>query len=101
MNHTQAYQTSDNLRFTSEAEKIQKELDIRTWIARKESVCPYAPGLAKFVHLPEMNSLSMEHVYYLAQELKSFYDAKENGKRVGRWMLMPHTEWKSHEEAPI
>jgi hypothetical protein len=77
----------------------QREHDVRAWIARKESVCPYAPGLARFVHLPEIKSLEMEHVYYLASELRAFYSAKENGKRVGRWMLMPHKEWQSHEEA--
>jgi hypothetical protein len=78
---------------------VQRENQVRTWIARKESVCPYAPGLARFVHLPEMNSLKMEHVYYLAHELKAFYEDKDNGKRVGRWMLMPHREWESHAEA--
>ena len=99
MNNAPRNEVGSNLTFTSESDKEQKELAIRTWISRKESVCPYAPGLAKFIHLPEINSLSMEHVYYLAQELKAFYDAKENGKRVGRWMLLPHTEWESHEEA--
>jgi hypothetical protein len=77
----------------------QREAEVRASIARKESICPYAPGLAQFVHLPEIDTLKMEHVYYLAKELKSFYDAKEKGKRVGRWMLMPHKEWESHEEA--
>tara|TARA_R110001592_G_scaffold103298_2_gene291135 strand:+ start:2452 stop:2727 length:276 start_codon:yes stop_codon:yes gene_type:complete len=91
MNNTQATETNHNLSFSSESEQMQKEFAIRAWISKKESVCPYAPGLARFIHLPEINSLSMEHVYYLAQELKSFYDAKENGKRVGRWMLLPHT----------
>jgi hypothetical protein len=76
-----------------------REQDIREWISRKESVCPYAPGLARFVQLPEITSPSMQHVYYLAKELKAFYDAKENGKRVGRWMLMPAFEWTSHEQA--
>mgnify|MGYP000603713281 CR=1 FL=1 len=77
----------------------QKENDIRTWIAKKECVCPYAPGLARFVHLPEIESIKMEHVYYLAHELEAFYEAHENGKRVGRWMLMPHREWLSHDDA--
>lgn len=76
-----------------------REHDLRAWIARKESICPYAPGLAKFVQLPEINDLSMDHVYYLANCLQEFYTAKVNGKRVGRWMLMPHTEWQSHEHA--
>jgi len=84
---------------SSSPDSAQREKEVRTWIARKESVCPYAPGLAQFVHLPEIKSLKMEHVHYLAQKLKAFYAAKENGKRVGRWMLMPHSEWKSHEEA--
>ena len=84
---------------SSSLESAQKEKEVRAWIARKESVCPYAPGLARFVHLPEIKSLKMDHVHYLAQELKDFYGAKENGKRVGRWMLMPHSEWESHEEA--
>lgn len=82
--------------FSSEA---QKEHTVRNWLANKESICPYAPGLVKFVHLPVINSLSMKHVEYLAQELSAFYEAKEKGKRVGRWMLMPHEEWSSHEEA--
>jgi hypothetical protein len=99
MKNIQADETSPNLTFSNESEKMKKELDIRTWISRKESVCPYAPGLARFIHLPEINSLSMSHVYYLAQELKYFYGAKENDKRVGRWMLLPHAEWDSHEEA--
>ena len=43
----------------------------------------------------------MEHVEYLSKEMRAFYSAKENGKRVGRWMLMPHKEWGSHEEAHI
>lgn len=77
----------------------QRELEVRASIARKESICPYAPGLARFVHLPEIYSLKMEHVYYMAKELKAFYEDKENGKRVGRWMLMPNKEWQSHEEA--
>lgn len=77
----------------------QKEQDIRTWIANKESVCPYAPGLARFVHLPEIDGLKMSHVRYLAQELKAFYQDRVNGKRVGRWMLMPQEEWQTHEEA--
>jgi len=82
-------------------DSAQKENEVRAWIARKESVCPYAPGLARFVHLPEIKSLKMEHVYYLAQELRAFYGSKENGRRVGRWMLMPHSEWESHEEAHV
>jgi len=76
-----------------------REQEIRGWIARKESVCPYAPGLARFVQLPEMTILTMQHVYFLAKELKAFYQARENGKRVGRWMLMPAFEWTSHEQA--
>lgn len=84
---------------SSSLDPKQREMEVRAWIARKESVCPYAPGLAHFVHLPEINTLKMEHVYLLARELKIFYDAKQNGKRVGRWMLMPHAEWSSHEEA--
>jgi len=87
------------LQSSSSLGSAQREKEVRAWIARKESVCPYAPGLARFVHLPEIKSLKMEHVHYLAQELKAFYGAKENGKRVGRWMLMPHSEWESHEEA--
>ena len=83
----------------AEAEALIRETTVRNWIARKESVCPYAPGLARFVHLPKMDGFRMEHVYYLAKELKAFYDAKEKGKRVGRWMLMPDREWQSHEEA--
>ena len=74
MNNTQSTEAGSNLRFKSEAEKMQKELDIRTWISRKECVGPYAPGLARFIHLPEINSLSMEHVYYFAQELKAATD---------------------------
>ncbi len=76
-----------------------KEQTIRAWIAKKESVCPYAPGLARFIQLPEINTLDMSHVYYLAKELNAFYTARENGKRVGRWMLMPHQEWQTHDEA--
>lgn len=78
---------------------IHRESDIRGWIARKESVCPYAPGLAKFVQLPEITRVDTEHLDFLAKILQEFYDAKENGKRVGRWMLMPHREWQSHDEA--
>ncbi len=77
----------------------EREAAIRAWIARKESVCPYAPGLARFIVLPEIREAKMSHVYYLATELRAFYDAKEKGKRVGRWMILPHTEWQSHEEA--
>jgi hypothetical protein len=77
----------------------QREADIRASIANRESICPYAPGLARFVYLPEIDSLKMDHVYYLAKELKAFYEAKENGKRVGRWMLLPDKEWETHEEA--
>ncbi len=88
-----------NLEPNISAESMKKEMEVRAWIARKESVCPYAPGLARFVHLPEITSIKMEHVYYLAHELKAFYDDKVDGTRVGRWMLMPHTEWQSHDEA--
>lgn len=80
-------------------ESKRKEMEIRAWIARKESVCPYAPGLARFIHLPKIDSMKMDHVYYLARELKAFYEDKVNGNRVGRWMLMPHSEWQSHDEA--
>lgn len=99
MNTNQNNESYQNLDVANESEQRHKEMAIRTWIARKESVCPYAPGLARFIHLPEITSLSMAHVYYLAHELKAFYDAKEKGKRVGRWMLMPNREWQSHEEA--
>lgn len=76
-----------------------REQAIRTWIARKESVCPYAPGLAKFVYLPDIAGNSMENVKYIANELLEFYRAKEKGKRVGRWMLLPEKEWQCHDEA--
>lgn len=99
MNNLKRNEDFQNLNFSPESVQRQKEHDIRTWISRKESVCPYAPGLARFVHLPEINSLSMNHVYYLATELQAFYAAKENGKRVGRWMLMPPHEWTSHIDA--
>lgn len=88
-----------NFQSTPSLSPEQRELEVRASIARKESICPYAPGLARFVHLPEIKSLEMSHVYYLAKELKAFYEAKEQGKRVGRWMLMPNREWQSHEEA--
>lgn len=87
------------LQASSSIDPAQKENEVRMWIARKESVCPYAPGLARFIHLPEIKSINMEHVEYLADELKAFYDDKVKGKRVGRWMIMPHKEWQSHEEA--
>lgn len=77
----------------------QREQAIRMWIARKESVCPYAPGLAHFVHLPEISSMRREHMLYFAEQLQIFYASKEQGKRVGRWMLLPHKEWSSHAEA--
>lgn len=78
----------------------EKERNIRSWIARKESVCPYAPGLAKFVYMPDLQKQSDEqNILYFASELKNFYAAKEGGKRVGRWMLLPHKEWASHNEA--
>lgn len=99
MNNLKKSEAFQDLNFISETEQKQKEQDIRTWISKKESVCPYAPGLAHFVHLPDINSLSMRYVYYLAAELKFFYAAKENNKRVGRWMLMPQREWVSHEDA--
>lgn len=91
--HTSDYESA----FSMEA--LEREKAVRIWIARKESVCPYAPGLAKFVHLPRIESMDREHVYCLADALEAFYTAKEQGKRVGRWMLMPHQEWGSHEEA--
>lgn len=97
MNSARKLDFSPNL---SEQAK-QKEMEVRAWIARKESVCPYAPGLARFIHLPKIDSMKMEHVYYLAHELKAFYSDKVDGKRVGRWMLMPHSEWQSHEEAHV
>lgn len=76
-----------------------RENAIRTWIARKESVCPYAPGLARFVYLSEIADMHRDHMLYLAAELKAFYVSRAQGKRVGRWMLLPHTEWRSHEQA--
>lgn len=78
---------------------FDREQAVRAWIARKESVCPYAPGLARFVELPEIDGMSMDHVYWFAKELNAFYKDKQNGKRVGRWMLLPNREWQSHEEA--
>lgn len=85
--------SQDNVSFET------KEQNIRTWIARKESVCPYAPGLAQFVQLPEINAIDARHIEPLAHALQNFYDAKANGKRVGRWMLLPHREWTTHREA--
>ena len=90
---------SRTLTLSVSSEQENKEKTVRAWIARKESVCPYAPGLARFVHLPHIDTLSMRHVQYFADELQRFYDARDNGKRVGRWMLMPEQEWTSHEEA--
>lgn len=75
-----------------------REQVIRNWISRRESIYPYAPSLARFFQLPDINSIQMQHIYYLAKELKSFYSAKENGKRIGRWILMPEKKWKTHEE---
>ena len=78
----------------------EKEQNIRSWIARKESVCPYAPGLARFVYMPDLRKQSDEqNILYFASELNDFYAAKEGGKRVGRWMLLPHKEWTCHNEA--
>lgn len=76
-----------------------REQTIRHWIAQKESVCPYAPGLVRFIELPDIPTLAMKHVHHLSSELKAFYDAKEKGKRVGRWILLPKQEWQSHNEA--
>ena len=63
----------------------QKEQNLRTWIARKESICPYAPGLAKFVYLPDLSKQSVEqNICYFAAELKAFYATEGAGKRVGQ-----------------
>lgn len=90
---------NEPLRQPEQLDPAQKEQDIRAWIARKESICPYAPGLARFVQLPDIQAIEEKHVDHLAEELSAFYKAKESGRRVGRWMLMPYREWQSHEEA--
>lgn len=77
----------------------QREQKTRLWIANKESVCPYAMGLARFVHLPEITAISLDNVRYLAGELKSFYKDKQGAERVGRWILLPHREWTDHQDA--
>lgn len=77
----------------------EREQNIRHWIANKESVCPYAPGLARFVHLPKMTGISMDNVRYLSNELKAFYKDKQENERTGRWILLPHQEWANHMEA--
>ena len=93
----QADHTNHESLRTSQFHKAQA---VRHWIARKESVCPYAPGLARFIHLPEgIESLQPHNVDYLAKELRAFYEAKEQGKRVGRWMILPAREWQNHNEA--
>lgn len=79
----------------------EREQNIRLWIANKESVCPYAPGLARFVHLPEMTDASMDNVRYLSNELKAFYKDKQGDERVGRWILLPHQEWADHTHALV
>jgi hypothetical protein len=77
----------------------EREETIRTWLAKKESVCPYAPGLARFTYLPKIDTLNMEGVRYFANELSGFYKARKNNKRVGRWILLPHQNWTTHADA--
>ncbi len=77
----------------------EREARLRGWIARAESVCPYAPGLAHVTYLPPIDNLDQSLVHFLSGEMKAFYTAKENGKRVGRWLLLPHHEWNNHQHA--
>lgn len=76
-----------------------RELMLRIWIANRESVCPYAPGVARYVHLPESFDTEREWATHLGSILKEFYAARVDGKRLERLILLPPTDWLSHEEA--
>lgn len=99
LNSLQLFKVLTSLVKEPEVTHEEKEQTIRLWIAKKESVCPYAPGLVKFTHLPEINDLTMENVKLVANELRDFYQSKEAGKRTGRWIILPHREWLNHEDA--
>ncbi len=77
----------------------ERELGLRAWIARREGVCPYAPGIARFTHLPAGLKLDHESVRYAASELGAFYKAKSKQGKVMRWMLIPAEEWVDHDTA--
>ena len=81
------------------SEFARRESAVRSWIARNESVCPYAPGLVYFSYLPETERLDMQLVRFLVVELRKFYASKCDGERVGRWMILPYKEWTSHKQA--
>ncbi len=76
--------------------QVSREQVLRHWIANKESVCPYAPGVAYVTYLPRIQHVDIEHVRFLAAELKAFYRARDEGQRVSRWILLPHAEWQGH-----
>lgn len=76
-----------------------REMALRTWIANKQSVCPYAPGPARYVHLPAELGGEMEWAAYLGSILRDFYAARVEGKRIERLILLPPHEWRTHQEA--
>ena len=76
-----------------------RERYVRTWIAERESVCPYAPGAAHYVHLPECMESEHHWATYFGRQLKQFFAQRTQGKRVERLILLPPSEWSSHDEA--
>jgi len=81
------------------ADVSAREQAIRVWIANKESVCPYAPGTARYEHLPAALSSENAWAMYFGKVLKSFYKERVKGKRVERLILLPPQEWATHQEA--
>lgn len=76
-----------------------RERNIRTWLAERESVCPYAPGAAFYRHLPGSMETEQHWAAYFGRLLKTFYAQRSEGKIVERLILIPPTEWTSHDEA--
>lgn len=79
----------------------ERETEMRLWIAARETVCPYAPGVARYVHLPKIKQGDASSLRYMANELRAFYREKVNGKRVERLILIPEIEWESHDVARL
>lgn len=77
----------------------KKEEMLRMWIAQKESICPYAPGVAQYIHLPQELGSNRAWAAYYASVLKQFNKTKVKGKKLERLILIPPVEWTNHNEA--
>lgn len=79
--------------------RSDREALLRLWISQKNTICPYAPGFAYYFSETIAHAEDDALVEDLIFHLEAFFLQRNEYPNLERFIFLPSTEWRSHEEA--